>query len=190
MSLSQVGKLLAFVLPLGVDTFAVAAALGARGVATTQQRRRITTLFVAFEGGMPLFGLLLGAPLGAVIGEAADYLAATVLILLGGWMLFVRDDAEEELELASFTAAHGWALIVLGVSISLDELAVGFTLGLSRLPVAVVILAIVVQTAIATQVGLRLGHRLSERFREAAERLAGLALALLGCYLLAQQLFA
>jgi hypothetical protein len=50
-------KLLAFVLPLGVESFATAAALGTR-----RQRWRLSLLFVAFEGGMPLIGLAIGAP--------------------------------------------------------------------------------------------------------------------------------
>jgi putative Mn2+ efflux pump MntP len=79
---------------------------------------------------------------------------------------------------------HGWALIALGVSISLDELAIGFTLGLSRLPVAAVVIAIALQAALAAALGLRLGARLSEPFRETAEKAAGLALAGLGLYLL------
>jgi putative Mn2+ efflux pump MntP len=49
-------KLLAFVLPLGLDSFAVAAAIGATQPVTTQQRLRISVIFVAFEAGMPLIG--------------------------------------------------------------------------------------------------------------------------------------
>ena len=52
-------KLLAFVLPLGLDSFAVAAALGASQVSTGWQRLRISLVFVIFEGGMPLIGLAL-----------------------------------------------------------------------------------------------------------------------------------
>jgi manganese efflux pump family protein len=47
-------KLLAFVLPLGLDSFAVAAAIGATQVTTVWQRLRISLVFVIFEGGMPL----------------------------------------------------------------------------------------------------------------------------------------
>ena len=50
-------KLLAFVLPLGLDSFAVAAAIGASQVTTAWQRLRISLVFVVFEGGMPLIGL-------------------------------------------------------------------------------------------------------------------------------------
>lgn len=57
----MLGKLIALVLPLGLDTFAVAAALGMVGVTPTR-RREITVLFTAFEAGMPLMGLAVGRP--------------------------------------------------------------------------------------------------------------------------------
>jgi putative Mn2+ efflux pump MntP len=185
---SEIGKLAAFVLPLGVDTFAIAAAVGAAGL-KPEARRRITALFVAFEAGMPLIGLALGAPLAHVIGGVAEYVAAAVLIGVGAWMLFGEDEEGEEARAHAFTDARGAALLALGLSISLDELAIGFTLGLSKLPVPVVIGAIAVQAAVAAQLGLRLGARLSERSREWAEKLAGVALGALGIYLLASQLF-
>ena len=81
------------------------------------------------------------------------------------------------------------AALGLGVSISLDELAIGFTLGLLRLNVLLIIVLIGAQTFLVTQLGLRLGRQVGERVREGAERVAGVALALLGLVLLAEQLF-
>jgi hypothetical protein len=86
-----VWKLIAFVLPLAVDSFAAAALLGAGGVTPTQ-RRRITAVFVVFEAGMPLIGLSLGAAVARAIGGAADYVAGPALIALGTWMLFFGDE--------------------------------------------------------------------------------------------------
>jgi putative Mn2+ efflux pump MntP len=187
LDVSEIGKLAANVLPLGVDTFAIAAAVGAAGL-KPEARRRITALFVAFEAGMPLVGLALGAPLAQLIGGVADYAAASVLIAVGAWMLFGEDEEGEEDKARSFTDARGVALVALGLSISLDELAIGFSLGLSGLPVPVVIAAIAVQAGVAAQLGLRLGARLSERSRELAEKLAGRALAALGSYLVIARL--
>src|SRR6185312_4452276 len=96
------------------------------------------------------------------------------------------DDDEEKLELLART--HGLAVLGLGVSISLDELAIGFTFGLLRLPAVLVIVLIGVQAFLVAQLGLRLGARVSETFRENAERLAGLVLLLLGLGLLAARL--
>jgi putative Mn2+ efflux pump MntP len=55
-------RLVAFVLPLGFDSFAVAAAIGAAQAATAWQRLRISLIFVVFEGGMPLIGTHEGCP--------------------------------------------------------------------------------------------------------------------------------
>jgi putative Mn2+ efflux pump MntP len=88
-------KLIALVLPLGLDTFAVGAALGMVGV-TPARRLRIALLFTAFEAGMPLVGLALGAPIGHAIGGAADYIAIGVLLSFGLYALLAsgRDDQE------------------------------------------------------------------------------------------------
>jgi putative Mn2+ efflux pump MntP len=179
-------RLLAFVLPLGLDSLAVAAAIGATGPVTTRRRLRIGVIFVLFEAGMPLIGLVLGAGLARAIGGVAGYLAAAAVAGLGLWLLLHRDDDEEEA--GRLVTARGTAAIALGASISMDELAIGFSLGLVRLPFLPVIIAIAVQALIAAQLGLTLGARISERLREQAGRIAGAALILLGCYLLAERL--
>ncbi len=178
-------KLVALVLPLGLDTFAVAAALGALGQ-PPERRRRIALLFSAFEVSMPLVGLALGAPLGQALGRSADYLAIVVLIGFGLYSLSGR----EKRQLDQITRMGAVGAIVLGVSISLDELAVGFTVGLLRLPVVLVVLLIGAQAFVVSQLGLRLGGRLSETLREGDERVAGVALSALGLVLLLEALVA
>ncbi len=180
-------KLLAFVLPLGLDSFAVAAALGASQVSTVWQRLRISLVFVIFEGGMPLIGLALGSALARGIGHIADYLAAAAVIGIGVWML-LADNEDEEDKAGRIMTSRGLALVGLGISISLDELAIGFGIGLERLPVGAVIAAIALQAFVAAQLGLAIGAKIAERWRERAERVAGIALILLGAYLIAQQL--
>ena len=180
-------KLLAFVLPLGLDSFVVAAAVGAMQVTTVWQRLRISLVFVVFEGGMPLIGLGLGTVLARGIGQVAGYLAGAAVIAIGAWMLLAEDKDEQD-KAGRLATSRGLALIALGVSISLDELAIGFTIGLAHLPVTVVIVAIALQAFIAAQLGLAIGARIGERWRERAEQVAGIALILLGAYLLTEQL--
>jgi putative Mn2+ efflux pump MntP len=176
--IAPVLTLLAFVLPLGLDSFAVSAALGAHRP-TIVQRWRLSALFASFEAGMPLVGLALGAPIAHLIGSAADFVAAAVLIAVGAWML-LADDANEDESAGRLLTTRGWAVIGIGISISLDELAIGFTLGLTHLPVASVIIAIAVQAVIASQLGLALGARIGEAWRERAEQAAAILLILLG----------
>jgi putative Mn2+ efflux pump MntP len=177
-------KLLAFVLPLGLDSFAVAAAIGAAQLTSAWQRLRISLIFVIFESGMPLIGLALGSALTRGIGVVADYLAAAAVIGIGLWMLL----SDEDDKAARIITSRGLALLGLGISISLDELAIGFSIGLTRLPVIIVIIALAAQAFLAAQLGLATGARIAERWRERAERLAGIALILLGIYLVVERL--
>jgi manganese efflux pump family protein len=56
-------KLLAFTLPLCLDTFAVSFAVLGEMRLTRAQRIRVIVLLIAFEAGMPLVGMALGTPL-------------------------------------------------------------------------------------------------------------------------------
>jgi putative Mn2+ efflux pump MntP len=136
---------------------------------------------------MPLIGLALGVTIGHAVGSAADYLAIGVLLAFGLYTL-LRSEQDEQETIGRLTRVHGAGALLLGISISLDELAIGFTLGLLGLPAALVIVLIAVQTFFVTQLGLRLGSRLSERIRGGAERLAGVSLTTLGLVLLTEKL--
>jgi len=178
-------RLLAFVLPLCLDSFAVAAALGARRP-TRAQRWRISTLIVVFEAVMPIIGVAIGKPLASLIGSAADYVAAAVLLGVGLWMFFAEDDDEQEAD--RLLSSTGWLAIGVGITVGLDELAIGFTLGLTGLSLPAVVIAIAIQALIATQLGLALGARVGERWREQAERAARVVLVLLGVWLIVAKL--
>jgi putative Mn2+ efflux pump MntP len=180
-------KLAALVVPLGLDTLGVALALGLAGL-PRDKRLRISVLFAGFEAAMPLIGVALGAPLGHAIGSAADYIAAALIVALGIYMLLAENDQPDRL--LSLTRGGVFGAVALGVSISLDELAIGFSAGLLRLPIAALVIAVAAQAFIATQIGIRLGSRVGERMREATKNLAGVALIALGAILLITQLAA
>ena len=169
----------ALILPLAIDTFVLGTALGAAGL-MKRARLRTSLILTSFEAGMPVVGFLVGAAIGGVIGRWADYFAAAVLAVAGAWMLRSDDDenGEEQRSVRLLESAHGWAIVVLGLSISLDELAIGFGVGLLRLPLLLLVGLIAVQAFLAAQIGLRLGSHLAERARQAAGRLAGALLVL------------
>jgi putative Mn2+ efflux pump MntP len=168
-----VWKAVLFILPLGLDTFAVSAALGLAGLPKKRQLR-VSLIMAGFETAMPVIGLLLGRALGHLIGDAADYVAVIVLVLAGGWMLLEEDDETQAVE--SLASGKGFGLIAIGVSVSLDELAIGFSLGLLHVPLWAAVFVIGAQAFLFSQLGLRVGGRLNEAFRERAEKAAGLAL--------------
>ena len=180
-------KLLAFVLPWAwIPSRSPPRSAPAR-VTTAWQRLRISLVFVIFEGGMPLIGLALGSALARRIEHTADYLAAAAVIGVGTWML-LADNEDEEDKASRIMTSRGLALVGLGISISLDELAIGFSIGLVQLPVSAVIAAIALQAFVAAQLGLAIGAKIADRGRERAGQLAGIALILLGAFLIIQQL--
>jgi putative Mn2+ efflux pump MntP len=169
-------KLIALVLPLSLDTFAVSAALGVAGL-SKRERWRLSLVLAGFEAVMPIVGFLAGGLIGQALGDVADYAAAAVLV--GAGLLTIRHgDSEAGEGLAR--RMRGLAVLGVGVGVSLDELAIGLAIGLLRLPVLAVALLIGAQALVASQLGVRLGARLSEPLRERAEQLAGGILIALG----------
>src|SRR6478672_11475490 len=170
-------RLLALILPLSLDTFAVSAAIGMLGL-PRRTRLRLSLIMASFEAVMPLIGLAIGAALGTALGTGAEYVASAALVAIGAYLIL--DDDDETDSVAKLATVRGSALLALGVAVSLDELAIGFSAGLLDLPIAWTIALIAVQAFVAAQIGLAVGARLSERAREATERIAGAGLIVLG----------
>lgn len=175
----RVLTVVAFILPLGLDTFALSTALGVAGL-TARERLRASLILSGFEGGMPLIGFLIGSGIGNAVGRVSDYAAGVVLILVGGYILWPREEEDEEGQVLLLQRARGAAILGLGLGISIDELAIGFGGGLLRLPLLLLVVVIGLQAFAAAQIGMRLGARLEEEAREWAERTAGLLLIAAG----------
>jgi manganese efflux pump family protein len=146
-------KLIALVLPLSLDTFAVSAALGVAGL-SRRERWRLSLLMAGFEAIAPLLGVLAGGLIGRALADVADYAAAAVLV--GAGLLILREDDSGSGQVMA-QRMRGLAAVGVGVSVSLDELAIGLAIGLLRLPVLIVALLIGGQALLASQLGLRIG---------------------------------
>jgi manganese efflux pump family protein len=102
-------------------------------------------------------------------------------------MLLHQEEGEGE-KVGQLASGHGLVLLALGLSISLDELAIGFTIGLLHLSLWLAIVLIGTQAFLFAQLGLRLGAHLNETLRERAEQFAGLALLALAVLLAVKKL--
>lgn len=169
-----------------LDTLAVSIAIGVRGL-SAHDRLRVSLALSSFEALMPLVGLLLGRAIGTLIGAAADDLAIAILAGLGLWTL-LSDEKIEERGLATLSTGRGLALIGLGLSVSIDELAMGFSIGLLHLPIWLAVALIGSQAFLVAQLGMRLGARGAGMIGARAERLAGIALVGLALLLLIDML--
>ena len=178
-------KIVAFVIPLGFDTAAVAVLLGLRGI----RPLRPALTFAVFEAVMPLVGLWLGRAIGARYEAMAPVLGGLILLGVAGRLLKEALEGEDETADLSFSTMRTAALAGLGIS--MDELAVGFPMGTSGLPIPQTIAAIALQTFAVTYAGILVGKRLGAKRGRKTSRIAGLgaaaAFAVLGAYLIAQR---
>lgn len=173
--MTQILVLAALILPLALDTFALSAALGIAGI-SPERRMRTSLILSGFEAGMPIVGFFIGGLLGRVIGYFAGWTAIAFLVVAGVLMLRPGDEEKEQARLRLLARAEGIAVIDLGLAISVDELAVGFSIGLLGLRLVAAVIWIAVQAFGAAQLGMRLGSRIGDQLSERAEQLAGLVL--------------
>lgn len=177
-------KMIVLILSLGIDTLIVSTSLG---FVKTKGALKVALTFAFAEAVMPLIGLFIGKGFGQLIGHWASLIGGIALIAVSVWLIFFEDDDEEEEKLERDLI--GWSLIVTALSISLDELAVGFSIGLIGIPVILTIILIALQAFVFTFLGLTLGSRLKPYLGEWAEKLAGTVLGLLGVWILIEAVY-
>ena len=141
-------RIVAFVLPLGLDTLAIAIALGLRGLSPW----RPALIFAIFEGIMPVFGIVLARIVSLRFEIAAVVVGGMILIGIGFNMIREATLGEEGAEGLSFSSFR--ASLAAGLAISTDELAVGFPLGASGLPITTVLIATAAQALFVTALGI------------------------------------
>ena len=168
-------------MPLGFDTLAIALALGVRGGGPIW---RIAFVFAAFETLMPLVGIAIGHVVGMRFAAIAQMLGAVVLVVLGGREIREGLESPDHDESAGLRFDTLRATMLAGLAISTDELAAGFPLGVSGLPIGILLAAIGFQTLVITTFGISLGARIGKAFGLRASRfamlLAGIVFVALG----------
>jgi len=212
-------QLLLFVLPLGLDTLGVSISLGMKSygydsLSYTHEERAsglppwlpTAILFSLAEMLMPIIGLAIGYAASLRVSGLMHYIGALLLIGVGVWELY-----EEGLEFLNKRNTQGvktpqhtvsntrlqsssfrWKQqLLLALGISLDELAIGFSLGSvsSRGIISPITLCILIgiQGFLMTIIGLSLGHTLRTRLKplkEWSELLSAFLLIGLGIWLL------
>ena len=174
-------KLAAFTVSLGMDTFVVAISLGVR---RTSDMWRIAGIFGSVQVAMVTFGLLMGHAMGQFLGEWASVAGGLALLALGVWMVFFDHDdeggEEGERELAGSSRTLRWRLLwAAALSVSIDELAGGFSMGFTGIPLLWTILLIGAQGIVLTLARTLLGRRIRPRLGSWAHRVPGIILGAL-----------
>ena len=165
-------KLGILALALGLDVWAVSAAIGVARL-NLGQSLRLALVFASAEIGMMLGGYGMGHGAGYVLGQFAAYAGFALLALVGLLMAYQARGAQR------FHSWRGSAMALTALSISLDSLGVGFALPAAGVPLLPLTLTMAASTPLATFLGLALGARLGKRYGWATESLAGGLLVIL-----------
>lgn len=160
--------LLGFVLSL--DNFRVAIALGTVPFGL-KRAAQVALTFGLWDAVMPLIGLLIGHRIGESVGDVAELVGAAAL---GGYGLYLvissfRRPEPEELD-------QPWALFGIPLTLSLDNLFAGASLGLLGLSPWFSAAVFGAMTAVMSLIGLRLGRAAASLIRIRSDLLSGIAL--------------
>lgn len=161
-------------LVIGSNNFAAALTLGALG--QQERRGRIVAVFGTVEFLIPLAGIWLGGQASAGLASRAEWIGPVLLSMLGLWALWsaVRKQGSDEALVERVTTWQGLILLALGLSV--DNLLIGFSLGLAGSEPLLVAGTIAVFSITFTWSGLSLGSSARRHWERYAKIGAGVLL--------------
>lgn len=163
---------------IGSNNLAAALALGALGQAN--RRWRIAFIFGCFEFFVPLVGLWMGQHSADLISTYASWMGPALLIGMGSWTIFseLRQHPQDDQLACKATTWHGLMLLAAGLSV--DNLLIGFSLGLGRVSPLLLASVIACCSVCFTLLGLHLGNSARRGWERPTQIGAGLLLIGLG----------
>ncbi|MFE9172055.1 manganese efflux pump MntP [Streptomyces kebangsaanensis] len=166
----MIWEVLALGFVLSLDNFRVSIALGTVPFGL-KRAVQVALTFGLWDAVMPLAGLLIGRRIGESVGGVADLVGAAAL---GGYGLYLiisalRNPEPEELD-------QPWALFGIPLTLSLDNLVAGASLGLLGLSPWFSAPVFGLMTAVMSLIGLRLGRAAARLVRIRADLVSGVSL--------------
>lgn len=172
-------------LAVGLSNFAASVAIGLTGV-DRHVRLRVAAVFGLFEAGMPLIGLLLGHNLAQTLGRTSRYTGGALLVVTGCWtFVHARAQSKRAPPAHDDSARVGPAsslprLLLAGLALSVDNLVVGFSLGITKTPLLAAALIFGIVSIALSLGGLEIGQRLGGWGGASSETAAGAVLVVVG----------
>jgi manganese efflux pump family protein len=176
--------LLLVAVSVGISNLVASVGIGASG-ADWATRLRVAVIFGILEAGMPIVGLLIGHDVAGAIGRQTRWLAAGLLVAVGGYSIWAaartRPAASGDGDPDSARPARGLLrLLITGLALSMDNLIVGFALGTYQVSLVAGAIVFGAVSTVLSLAGLEVGARIGRRFGERGELLGGCVLVGVG----------
>jgi putative Mn2+ efflux pump MntP len=173
----SLGELLLVAFAVSLDNLAATLALGTR--TPRAKRLVVAAIFAGWGGLLPGVGILLGRGLAPALQLWSAVIGGGALVLLGLWAIVGgyrhRDEPEPRRAIRSIPG-----LALLGLTLAVDNLVVGFGVGLRGADPLGLSAAAAVMVFVSSYSGLVIGRAGSRRWGSAAEIAAGVLLVGIG----------
>ena len=169
---------------LSLDSFRVSLGLGTLKLSRVRQLQ-IVIAFGVCDAIAPLIGLLIGKSLLSYIGPWVEHLGPLLLCAYGVYVIYIahRYAGREEGDM------DRWMVLGLPLSLSLDNLVAGTSLGMIGFPILLSVLVIGAMSALLSFAGLRLGRTAVNLLPVKAELVGGVVLIFIALSFVVQDLF-
>lgn len=175
----EVWKLFLLGIVIGSNNLAVAFSLGALNIRAFWWR--IIVVFGAFEFVIPLVGVFIGQQFSEFIADYASYIGGGILLIFGLFMVYKSFNSSLEDEEYLLKKIVSWTgVISLAAGLSLDNLIVGFSIGLQNFSPITTASVIAISSVVFTFIGLNTGKYLKEHFKKSTDLFSAVLLILLG----------
>ena len=167
---------------LSLDSFRVSLGLGTLKLSRLRQLQ-IVIAFGVCDALAPLIGLLIGQSLLKIVGPWVEHLGPLLLCVYGVYVIYIAQRCAE-------TAETGrWMVLGLPLSLSLDNLIAGTTLGMIGFPILLSVTIIGAMSSLFALVGLQLGRTAVNLLRIRADLIGGVVLIVIALSFVVEDLF-
>jgi putative Mn2+ efflux pump MntP len=169
---------------LSLDSFRVSLGLGTLKLSRLRQLQ-IVIAFGVCDALAPLIGLPIGKSLIEFIGPWVEHLGPLLLCAYGVYVIYIaqRCAGREAGE------TDRWMVLGLPLSLSLDNLIAGTSLGMIGFPIVLSVVLIGAMSSLLSLAGLRLGHTAINLLRIKAELIAGVVLIFIALSIVFEDFF-
>lgn len=165
---------------LGMDAFSLCLGIGMKGIRLLHVAK-ISAAVAFFHMMMPLIGVFTGKYVSMLLGEVASLAGGGLLVLLGGHMIYSSLSGED---VKSIDTGSLFGLLAFALSVSVDSLSVGVSLGMLSTDLIVTVVMFGCIGGIMSVAGMLIGRRVGKLAGDYGEMLGGAVLLVFGIFFL------